>query len=509
MKIHRTKNAVRNIKYGVFLKIYQIVTPFLIRTMMIYYLGIEYLGLNSLFTSILSVLNMAELGVGGAMVFSMYKPIAEDDTSTICALMNLYKRYYRIIGGVVLSSGLVIMPFISKLISGEVPANVNIYILFALSLLSTVLSYWLFAYKTCLFSAHQRGDITSKINLFICTLTYIAQFIALVLFRNYYIYLGVNILFQIVQNIISAKIASKMYPVYKARGFLSQQEINNINQRVKDLFTAKIGSVVLNSADTIVISAFLGIVILGKYNNYYYIMTSVIGFTEILFYAATAGIGNSIVVESKEKNFNDFKIMTVIIMWISAVCVSCFLNLYQPFMYIWMSGKTEMMLPFEIVICLCIYFWTYEVNRVANVYKDAAGIWHEDRFRPLVTALCNLLMNLFMVRYIGLFGVLLSTVFSTVIINCPWLYFNLFKTIFEKKNFETYLKLIIKYLFVTVLIAVITYVLCSAIPAKGLLALAAKLIICMSIPNAVLYMTFRKDDAFVSAQQLIIRSVKR
>ena len=163
MRIERTKNATRNIVFGVILRIYQIVVPFIMRTAMIYYLGVQYLGLNSLFASVLSVLTLAELGVGSAMVFSMYKPIAEDDTKTICALMQLYKVYYRIIGLIIAIIGLVITPFIPHLIHSDLPEGLNIYVLYMLHLASTVLSYWLFAYKNCLLRAHQRNDITNNI----------------------------------------------------------------------------------------------------------------------------------------------------------------------------------------------------------------------------------------------------------------------------------------------------------------------------------------------------------
>lgn len=146
MKFDRTKNASRNIFFGLIQRIYQIIVPFIMRTAMIYLLGVEYLGLDSLFTSILSVLNLAELGVGTAMVYNMYRPIAEDDRPTICALMRLYMIYYRIIGGIILVGGLILCPFVPNLISGSIPSELNIYILFLLNLSATVLSYWLFAY---------------------------------------------------------------------------------------------------------------------------------------------------------------------------------------------------------------------------------------------------------------------------------------------------------------------------------------------------------------------------
>ena len=190
-KIERTKNATRNIIFGIILKVYQILVPFLMRTAMIYLMGVQYLGLNSLFTSVLQVLNLAELGVGSAMIYSMYKPIAEDNNTVICALMNLYRTYYRIIGAIIAAVGLLLTPFIPKLISGDVPQGINIYVLYLLNLGATVLSYWLFAYKNSILQAHQRVDVVSKVTLVTSTVQYALQLLVLWVFKNYYLYVVV------------------------------------------------------------------------------------------------------------------------------------------------------------------------------------------------------------------------------------------------------------------------------------------------------------------------------
>ena len=254
MKIERSKNASRNIFFGVILNIYNIVLPFVMRTVMIYLLGVEYLGLNSLFTSILQVLNLAELGVGSAMTFSMYKPIAENDEDKICALMKLYKIYYRVIGGLVLTGGLIVLPFMPKLISGNIPADINIYALYMLNLLATVLTYWLFAYRNSILSAYQRNDLISKITLFTNTCKYIAQILVLYLFKNYYYYVIAILVTQILNNIITAIVSKKRYPQYSPKGNLRSEEKKKINARVRDLFTSKLGGTIVDSADTIVIS---------------------------------------------------------------------------------------------------------------------------------------------------------------------------------------------------------------------------------------------------------------
>ena len=211
--------------FGTVSKIYNLAIPFVMRTLLIYTLGMAYTGLNSLFTSILSVLNLAELGVGAAMTFSMYKPIAEDDTATVCALMRLYKIYYRVIGLVILVAGTAITPALPFFIKKDVPADINIYILYAINLLTTVLSYWLFAYKNCILYAHQRNDIGDKIGLVINTVKYGLQAVVLVAFKNYYAYIIVALLLGVVSNLVTAIVADRLYPQYKAKGKLPKEQL--------------------------------------------------------------------------------------------------------------------------------------------------------------------------------------------------------------------------------------------------------------------------------------------
>ena len=493
-KLERTKNATRNIIFGIILKLYQIFIPFLMRTAMIYLMGVQYLGLNSLFTSILQVLNLAELGVGSAMVYSMYEPIAEDDNATICALMKLYKTYYGIIGLVIALIGCVLTPFIPNLISGEVPNDINIHVLYLLNLGATVLSYWLFAYKNSILQAHQRADIVSKVTLVTSTVQYMLQLFVLWAFKNYYLYVVVMLVTQAITNVVTAIVADKLYPQFKPKGKLPEQEVSKINRRIRDLFTSKIGAIIVNSADTIVISAFLGLTALAVYQNYYFILTSIIGFIAVVFSAVTAGIGNSLVVETKEKNFMDLNVFTFIICWIAGFCSCCFLNLYQPFMELWV-GK-DLMLDFSIVICFVIYFYVYEVNQLLNTYKDAGGIWHEDRFRPLVTAVANLGMNLIMVQFWGVYGIILSTVLSMLLVGMPWLFHNLFSTMFEKKHMKQYLMSIAFYVLISMIVAGVSVSVCRLINFNLWLTLFLRFMICLIIPNAIFLLTYRKRNEF-------------
>lgn len=506
MKIERTKNATRNMAFGWIKSIYSLLIPFVTRTVMIRVLGIQYLGLNSLFTSILSVLNLAELGVGSAMVFSMYKPIAEDDTKKICALMRLYKLYYRVIGVVIAVAGVIILPFIPKLIKGDVPADINIYVLYILNLGTTVLTYWLFAYKNCLLSAHQRNDIAAKISMAVSTITTILQLLTLCLTHNYYIYLIVALLMGIVNNITTAVIVSKMYPNYHPQGKLDTLEVKEINQRVADLFTSKVGTIVVNSADTIVISAFLGLTVLALYQNYYYIMNSIRSFITVIFSACTAGIGNSIVLETKEKNFNDLKKFLFIICWLDGFCSCCLLCLYQPFMKIWMGESN--MLEYKVVVCIVIQFFIMEINQLLNLYKDAAGLWHEDRFRPLVTAFTNLGMNLLMVQFIGLYGIMLSTILSMLFVGMPWLLKNLFSVLFDRSNLKILLAKLFKYVIVSVASCCACLLICNNINLGDWMTLLIRLVVCCMVPNILYLIIYYRTDEFREALKLADKITK-
>lgn len=506
--MNRKKNATRNIIFGTCLKLYQIVVPFLMRTIMIYFMGVQYLGLNSLFTSVLQVLNLAELGVGSAMVYSMYKPVAEHDNNTICALMGLYRKYYRIIGMVVLAAGCVIIPFVPHLIKSDVPEGINIYVLYVMNLLATVFTYWLYAYKNSILQAYQRNDIVSKVTIITDTIKYILQIFTIVFLKNYYIYVLVLILLQIASNIITAAVVTRMYPEYRCKGSLPKEEVAQINSRIRDLFTSKIGAVIVNSADTVVISAFLGLTVLAIYQNYFFIISSVIAFIAVVFNSCTAGIGNSIIVETKEKNYNDFKKFTFLIAWIAGFCTVCIVCLMQPFMNIWMNGNEKLMLGMSEVVCFCIYFFVYEIQQLLLTYKDAAGMWHEDKYRPLVTALTNLALNIIMVQFFGLYGVLLSTVISIIFIGMPWLFYNLFTVLF-KRNAAKYVIRVVYYTVITIVISIITYSVCSLVPFTGIAELIVKLIICIIVPNLLFFATLFKFEEFGQVKALVKGILKR
>ena len=218
MRFARTKNTLRNIAFGSLNRLILIVLPFITRTVILYVMGTQYLGLSSLFNSILSFLSLTELGIGAAMVYSMYKPIAENDHATICALLNLYKKLYRIIGTVILVLGLSLVPFLKVLVPEKLPPDLNLYVLYFIYLINAVLSYWLLAYKNALLQAYQRNDVNSKISSIITPVSYVVMLICLFLTKNYYAYVIWLPIFTILTNVLRLVFVNRNFPGLEPAG---------------------------------------------------------------------------------------------------------------------------------------------------------------------------------------------------------------------------------------------------------------------------------------------------
>lgn len=504
MRIERTKNTVRNIMTGSVNRIINIILPFFTRTVILYIMGTKYLGLSSLFSSILSFLSLAELGIGGAMVYSMYKPIAENDNATICALLNLYKRFYRVIGSVVLGLGLLLMPFLNRIINDEIPQEINLHLLYFIYLFNSVLSYWLFAYKNALLQAYQRNDINNNIASIITPVSYVVMLLFLFITRNYYAYVIWLPIFTVITNLIRSRYVDRHFPELKPKGEVSPELRGSISKKVKALIGTKLNTVVLNAADNLVMSAYLGLTAIAIYGNYYYIMSSVIGFLGIIYTAMTAGLGNSLQTESVEKNYADFEKLSFMNAWLVGWCTVCLVCLYQPFMRIW-TGE-ELMFPMYVVLELGLYFFVYQIRKIPVVYKDAAGIWWEDRFRPYVCMVTNVVLNIALVQVIGISGIILSTVFS-LCISIPWENYTIFKYVFHRSSWAYYGKLLI-YIGCMLLGGGLCYWVCGFF-GDGILHLLLRGVVCMIVPNVVFAALNYRRQEFRDSMTMVLRILKR
>lgn len=491
-RLDRTKNSARNLIWGMVNKGVSLLLPFLIRAIIINVLGKEYLGLNNLFTSILHVLNLAELGIGSAMVYSMYKPIAEGDGDAICSLLALYKTVYRIIGLIVFGIGVVLIPFLPLLIKGGVE-GINITVLYMIFLVDTVLSYLLFAFKNSLLMAHQRTDVSSNIGTVVHLLLNLTQVILLLIFKDYYIYIIVKPLFTMVNNLFVNWATNRMYPEYQPKGTVSKEKKNEIFGRVKALVGHKIGTTVVTSADSLVISAFLGLGILAIYSNYYYIIFFIVSLTSIFFNGMLAGIGNSLVVETREKNYTLFENINFVLSWLVAWCSVCLLCLFQPFMELWM-GK-DMLLSTSSLICMVIYYYSWQFRTTGLYFKDAAGMWQADFWKPYVSALFNIIVNICLVLLIGINGVFISTIVCMVVINFPWETVVLFRNLFKRSPIK-YVRQELINLGKTMIMCASTYGICMLLPWQhGIGCLALRFALCLVVPNLIfLLFSFRMKE---------------
>lgn len=487
-------------------KIVTLFLPFVIRTVLIKTIGIEYAGLNSLFASILQVLNLSELGFSSAVVYSMYRPIAENDNEQVGALLFFYKKVYRIIGLVVLVVGLIIMPFLPKLVAGEYPQDINVYILYLIYLFNTVISYFLFAYKGAILNAHQRVDIVSNILTVTQGAMNLVQIVMLVLFKNYYCYILWMPLFTILNNALTAYYANKLFPQYHCEGKISGDQLSDMKYKISGLMVNKLCLTTRNTLDSVFISAFMGLTVSAIYGNYYYIMNAVVGLISIVSSAMLAGVGNSIETESVEKNYNDLNKFNFLYMWLSGWCAICMLCLTQPFMTIWM-GKDNLF-PFGVVVLICIYFYVLKMGDMRGLYSDAAGLWWQNRYRAIIESILNLILNYVLVQIWGIYGIISATLISLFFVNFLGGSGIVFKYYFKNGKFAEFLKNHFFYMLITLMNACVCVWIISFIRSEGIFGLGIKAVICIIVPNVIYAMIYLNIPELREQSKWILSKLK-
>ena len=386
-------------------------------------------------------------------------------------------------------------PFLRVFVSKGVPADVNIYVIYLLNLLETVLSYWLFASKTTVLEMYQRNDVSNRIYLVTSTVRYALQCFMLLFFPNYYLYLVIVILAQILEKALIALVVNRRYPEYRTVLPASQEIKEGVFQKAGGLLFHRIGGVVVNSADALVITGFLGLGVLGKYQNYLQIMTAVSGMIGLINSSWYVGIGNTIAREGVEASYKSFEHYTFLEFSVGTVCCCCFLNLYQPFISLWVGP--DMLLEDGVVMLLCVYFYVARLMMPGNMFENIGGIWAKDKYRPFMEGLFNLGLNFILVHLIGLYGIILSTIFSMAFLSIPWLYHTVMHELF-KKNTAYFLKKLSLYAASTAVICAVSSFSCKIIPlcAFPLVNLIIKALISVAVPLLLLYALYRKCEAW-------------
>lgn len=510
--LSRTEHASRNILWAVVGKLVGIAGPFIVRTILIYQLGAQYLGLSGLFTSILQVLSLAELGFAGAIAFSMYAPIAAGDKAVVAALLNYFKKVYRIVGIAILLMGVLLLPFLDYFVKGDIPSDVNIQLAYLIYLINTSLSYFMFAYKESLLNAHQRYDAISKARLISSGLLYVAQGVCLFLFPNYYAYAILLLFATIANNAVVAMAAHRLFPEYRSANIktfgISDNERAAIRKRVAGLLIGRVCTTTRDSCDGVIMSSFLGLVAVAQYSNYFLIVTSILALLETIGPAITSSVGNSIAIESKEKNLADMRKFIFLYAMPSMVCTACLLATLQSFMELWVGSS--LMLPFTTVVLLCAYFYLRTMGDIRAIYIDAAGLWWEQRWRCVVEAVLNLILCVSLVQVFGVNGVCLGTLIALFAVNFCYGSHLLFRYYFGLKYAKFFYLDHALYVGVACLTCITTYCVLQNFAIAGIIGFLIQVLISASLSSAIILLVFFRTRRFIDAKSFVIdRILKR
>ena len=338
----RTKNAIRNAYFGIISKIVNLLFAFISRTVFIYVLGNTYLGVNGLYSEILSLLSFAELGFGSAMAFSMYKPAAENDRMMIVRLLDFYKTVYRIIAFVIAALGLCLTPFLQYIVKGADWLTVSeLRVYFLVYLFNTVIGYFV-TYRFTYLNALQKNYIQTNIDSIVNVISYIAQVIAILVWKNFLLYLLINSAVLLISRLVIVVYLNKKYPIFneKAEKPLSKEEKQPIYKEVRGLAIHQFSSVAVHSTDNILISTMTsqGVTAVGLISNYNMLMNSVLGFVTTLFASVISGFGNLVAASTTERFREVFKQVNFLSFWIYGFCSIAFWILIPPFVTLWIGA---------------------------------------------------------------------------------------------------------------------------------------------------------------------------
>lgn len=466
--------------------------PFLIRSLMVRKWGLEYVGINGLFTSILQVLNISELGMGSAILYSMYKPMAEHDIPMVNALLNLYRKIYRNLGIGILIAGMTLLPFLQFLIHGEYPSDIDIYIVYVIQLINTVIGYVVCYHWGVILQADRKVGISYKIGAVVTGIMYVLQMLVIYSSHNFYLYSLLLPVTSLILNSVKGAYIQRKYPYIHCEGKVDRSFIMDFYKRVFAMALSKIRTTIRNSIDSIVISANMGLVLLAQYQNYYQVMLVPMLLVGIAKGAVLPEFGVSVATDSQENNYHLFELYSFANNWFSTWCTVCLLCLGQNFMCLWVGAENK--LSDFVIILMCIYFYIHSISDNATMIREATGVWWIGKEGAVIESLLNLLLDILFVRYWGIQGVLIATILALVCINLPFEYLSIFKGYFKIDVRQYFFKQVL-YLANGIFVCGITYMVCRRFPLSNFKALMAEAGICILLPN-VLYIIlnfYRKE----------------
>lgn len=488
----RTKNSIKNSLTAVMANSIAIIAGFIAQTIFIRTLGTEYLGINSLFTNIVSIIGVVELGFGTAIIYNLYKPIKDNNIPVIKTLMNFYKKVYRIIALIIFLIGMIVIPLLPFIV-GNITIDININLVFILFIVDIICAY-LLSYKRSILYANQKNYFVSIIHIMYLVLLNTLQIIALIITGNYYIYLIIKIIMRLVENIIITLLANKMYPFLKDKNIdeLNADIKNNIITKVKAIFLHKTGGWLISGTDNIIISKFLGVITVGLYSNYYMVIHAMETVFSQAITALTPSVGNLLIEKNSQKNYNIFKKIHFINFTLAVIASCILLVCMNNFITMWIGSKY--LLPELVLIILTINFYEVIMRCSFISFKEAAGIFYEDRFIPIIQAILNIIISIILTIKLGLVGIFIGTLISSLIL---WTYSYpkyVYKKLFNG-SYLNYIKEIFKDITLFIIIISITYFIANLFSLDNLiLQLILNICLSVAIPTLLILIIFSKSD---------------
>lgn len=497
----RTLNSLKNTFGNLLNSLILNLLRFVSRIVFVKVLSEVYLGVNGLLSNVLGLLALAELGIGTAISYSLYKPLSLNDDKKCMVLMKFYRKAYRIIAIVVLALGLVLLPFLPWFIK-DTNGIENLSIIYLIFLGNMVITY-LFSYKRTLITADQKNYKITPFLVFFNFLTTILQIIVLLLFKNYILYLLVQTVCIILENVTVNGYIDKHYPYLKDiknAGKLNDNELGEIKTNIKALMLHRVGGYVLTATDNIVISKFIGIVTVGIYSNYVLIYNALHNFIYTFVSNVTASFGNLIAEGNKEKRYKVFGELDFIAFCLYGVSAICLLFVLNPFIGFVFGPK--FVLPLHVVLLIIVNYYIVGVNQVSIMVQSAAGVYKYDKFIPLLEAFINLTISVILANYIGISGVLIGTLVSYMLplIIKPLV---VFKYVLEK-NVSVYFKTFIKQFIILCISGGIVFVLTSVTFNSLIVQIVYNLIVSLCVPTILIILIFGRTEEFISMKGRLV-----
>lgn len=514
----RTEKSLLNVLTGVIGQILSFVLSFAIRTVFIQTLGEVYLGLNGLYTNILSVLNLTELGIGTAIVIELYRTVAMHDEEKTKQYIQFYKKAYYCIGMCILIIGLSITPFLNLFIKDiESVALINYRLVFLLYLFNTAFSYFFFAYRNSILQANQQEYKLRIINYIFKFIEMILQIITLMIFKNIYVYLIIPLVLSCISTVVKGILIGQWYPfiLEKPKKKLSKEEIESTKRNIFSVALYKISGTVINSTDNIIVSSFIGVVLAGIYSNYLILTSAVNTMLEILFSAFTASLGNLNIEAAGdvEKKYNIFNILSFLNFWIYGFCSVCFLVLFDPFIKIWIGQKFIMNSLTEYFIV--INFLIVGLQETIGTHRAAYGLFYKGRYRPIFSVLLNIISSILFVKIFpadyGIVAVLLGTIVSNIAVSWWFDSYLVFKYVFYKKPWTFYITFWKRFIYIMIM-GILFRKMSLLLPIQGIMAVIIDSVLITVIYNTIFVVLFFKKSEFVylrkSICNLVVRKIK-